>query len=70
MLTYNARSELFYAYKLIKSKFDLFTQERQNDCKIMIAISGLKDFAIALKLIFTRILCLVHADNSNLQFAR
>ena len=56
--------------KYIKSKFELFTQARQNYCKILVAISGLKDFAIRLKLIFTGILCLVHANNSNLQFAR
>ena len=50
---------IFYAYKLVKSKFELFTQARQNYCKIIIAISGLKDFAIRLDLIFTRIMCLV-----------
>ena len=37
-------------YKLIKSKFELFTQARQNYCKIIVAISGLKDFAIRLNL--------------------
>lgn len=72
-MKFKIRIFLCILYKLIKSKFELFTQAteaRQNDCKIIIAISGLKDFAIRLNLIFTRIMCLANANNSNLQFAR